>query len=188
MSPVDTKQRILGIAAELFARQGYTGTTIADIAGELGTTTAALYYHFPSKQAILVGLLAGPIRGYSRLLDGLDSGESTPQDLLTAIIDICADSRELATIFDRDPAALAMIDSQLPRSSAEMTAQTVAALAGPDPSHAALIRANAALAVAKAATIAALDLSGGTLPDADRAEVLAAALRSLAEPLKTPAP
>ena len=36
MSPVDTKQRILGIAAELFARQGYTGTTIADIAGEPG--------------------------------------------------------------------------------------------------------------------------------------------------------
>ena len=130
MSPVDTKQRILEIAAELFARKGYTGTTIADIAGELGTTTAALYYHFPSKQAILLGLLAGPLGGYNRLLDGLDSGESTPQDLLSAIIDICADSRELATIFDRDPTALVMIDSQLLRSSTEMTAQTVAALAG----------------------------------------------------------
>jgi AcrR family transcriptional regulator len=188
VSPVDTKQRILEIAAELFARKGYTGTTIADIAGELGTTTAALYYHFPSKQAILVGLLAGPIGGYNRLLDGLDSGESTPQDLLSAIIDICADSRELATIFDRDPTALAMIDSQLPRSSAEMTAQTVAALAGPDPSRAALIRANAALAGVKAATIAALDLGGGTLSEADREEVLAAALRSLAEPVKTPTP
>jgi AcrR family transcriptional regulator len=188
VSRVDTKHRILEIAAGLFARQGYTGTTIADIAGELGTTTAALYYHFPSKQAILVGLLAGPIRGYSRLLDGLDSGDTTPEDLLTAIIDICADSRELATIFDRDPAALALIESQLPRSSAEITAQTVAALAGPDPSRAALIRANAALAVAKAATLAALELGDGTLPDADRAEVLAAALRSLAEPVKTRTP
>jgi hypothetical protein len=81
-----------------------------------------------------------------------------------------------------------MIDSQLPRSSAEMTAQTVAALAGPDPSRAALIRANAALAGVKAATIAALDLGGGTLSEADREEVLAAALRSLAEPVKTPTP
>src|SRR5262249_45820938 len=123
---------------------------------------------------------------YSRLLDGLDSGQPTPEDLLTAIIDICADSRELATIFDRDPAALAMIDSQLPRSSAEMTAQTVAALAGPDPSRAALIRASAALAVVKAGTFAALDLGGGALADADRAEVLAAALRSLAEPATVP--
>jgi AcrR family transcriptional regulator len=179
VSPADTKHRILEIAAELFARQGYTGTTIADIAGELGTTTAALYYHFPSKQAILIGLLAGPITAYSRLLDGLDSGEAKPADLLEAIIDICADSRDLATIFDRDPTALAMIDEQLPRSSAEMTAQTVAALAGPDPSHAALIRANAALAVAKSATIAALDLNAGTLPPIDRDEILATALRAL---------
>jgi AcrR family transcriptional regulator len=175
----DTKQRILAIAAELFARQGYTGTTIADIARELGTTTAALYYHFPSKAAILGGLLAKPLAGYTRLLDGLDSGDTTPENLLAAIIDITADSRDLATIFDRDPTALAMIDEQLPRPSAEMTAQTVAALAGPDPDHAALIRANAALAVAKAATFAALDLGGGSLAEADRAEVLAVALRTL---------
>lgn len=179
MTQPDTKQRILAIAAELFARQGYTGTTIADIARELGTTTAALYYHFPSKAAILGGLLAKPLAAYTRLLDGLDSGHTTPEQLLGAIIDICADSRDLAMIFDRDPKALAMIDEQLPRSSAEITAQTVAALAGPDPDHAALIRASSALAVAKAGTLAALDLGDGTLTPADRAEVLAVALRAL---------
>jgi AcrR family transcriptional regulator len=179
MTQPDTKQRILAIAAELFARQGYTGTTIADIARELGTTTAALYYHFPSKAAILGGLLAKPLAAYTRLLDGLDSGHTTPEQLLGAIIDICADSRDLATIFDRDPKALAMIDEQLPRSSAEITAQTIAALAGPDPDHATLIRASAALAVAKAGTLAALDLSDGALTPADRADVLAVALRTL---------
>ena len=179
MSQPDTKQRILMIAAELFARQGYTGTTIADIARELGTTTAALYYHFPSKAAILSGLLARPLTAYMRLLGSLDSGQATPEDLLGAIIDICADSRELASILDRDPAALAMIDEQLPRSSAELTAQTVAALAGPAPDRAALIRANAALAVAKAATMAAMQLGGGKLEAADRAEVLAIAVRAL---------
>lgn len=181
----DTKQRILAIAGELFARQGYTGTTIADIARELGTTTAALYYHFPSKAAILGGLLARPLAAYTRLLDGLDSGETAPADLLGAIIDITADSRDLATIFDRDPAALAMIDQQLPRSSAEMTAQTIAALAGPEPDRAALIRANAALAVAKAATLAALDLGDGRLTPADRGEVLAVALGTLKELFRT---
>jgi AcrR family transcriptional regulator len=180
VSPSDTKTRILEIATELFARQGYTGTTIADIAAELGTTTAALYYHFPSKQAILVGLLTGPIAAYAQLLDRLDSGDAKPEQLLEAIIDICAQSRDLSTILDRDPAALAMIEAQLPRSSAAMTTQTVAALAGPAPSHAALIRASAALAVAKAATLAALDMNAGMLPAADRAEVLATALRALA--------
>jgi AcrR family transcriptional regulator len=187
MSPPDskadpkagTKQRILEIAAALFARQGYTGTTIADIARELGTTTAALYYHFPSKSAILGGLLAGPLAAYTRLLDSLDAGEATPEELIGAIVDITADSRDLANIFDRDPAALAMIDEQLPRTSKEMTEQTIAALAGPDPDHAALIRASGALAVAKSATLAALELGGGTLDPADRAEVLAVAMRVL---------
>jgi AcrR family transcriptional regulator len=185
MSPTDTKQRILEIAGELFARQGYTATTIADIARELGTTTAALYYHFPSKAAILGGLLARPLTAYTQLLDSLDSGEATPEDLLGAIIDITAESRELATIFDRDPAALAMIDEQLPRSSSAITEQTVAALAGPDPDRTALIRANAALAVVKSATLAALQLSGGTLEAADRAEVLAVAVRTLKDLSRT---
>lgn len=175
----DTKQRILDIAGELFARQGYTGTSIADIARELGTTTAALYYHFPSKSAILGGLLAVPLTAYTRLLDSLDSGGATAEDLLGAIADITADSRDMAVIFDRDPAALTLIDQQLPRPSKELTEQTVAALAGPDPDRAALIRANAALAVAKTATLTAVQLSGGPLAPADRAEVLAAALRAL---------
>jgi hypothetical protein len=60
-----------------------------------------------------------------------------------------------------------------------MTEQTIAALAGPDADHTALIRANAALAVTKAATLAAVELGGGTLTAADRAEVLATALRTL---------
>ncbi len=100
-------------------------------------------------------------------------------DPLGAIIDITADSLRLALIFDRDPAALAMVDAQLPRSSQEITAETVAAVAGPDPDRAALIRANAALAVVKAATLAALQLGGGQLAPGDRAEILAAALRVL---------
>ena len=184
-SQPDTKQRILTIAGELFARQGYTGTTIADIARELGTTTAALYYHFPSKAAILGGLLADPLAAYTRLLDSLDSGQATPEDLLGAIIDLCVESRELASIIDRDSAVLAMIDEQLPRSSAEISAQTVAELAGPAPDRAALIRANAALAVAKAATLAAMRLGGGKLEAADRAEVLAIAMRALKDLSRT---
>jgi hypothetical protein len=52
-------------------------------------------------------------------------------------------------------------------------------VAGPDPDRAALIRANAALAAVKAATLAAVQLSGGPLEPADRTEILAAALRIL---------
>ena len=48
-----TKERILRIALELFARNGYLGTSMNDIAGQLGFTKAALYKHYASKQEIL---------------------------------------------------------------------------------------------------------------------------------------
>ena len=48
-----TKERILRIALELFARNGYLETSMNDIAGQLGFTKAALYKHYASKQEIL---------------------------------------------------------------------------------------------------------------------------------------
>ena len=49
----DTKERILDAALELFARCGYLGTSMSDIAKQLGITKAALYKHYASKQEIL---------------------------------------------------------------------------------------------------------------------------------------
>ena len=48
-----TKERILRIALELFAQNGYLGTSMNDIAGRLGFTKAALYKHYAGKQEIL---------------------------------------------------------------------------------------------------------------------------------------
>ena len=48
-----TKERILETALELFAQNGYLGTSMNDIAGKLGLTKAALYKHYTSKQEIL---------------------------------------------------------------------------------------------------------------------------------------
>jgi AcrR family transcriptional regulator len=183
-SASSTKQRILEIARDLFARQGYTGTSIADIARELGTTTAALYYHFPSKADILRGLLAEPLVAYNRILDGLASQHPSAADLLGAFIDLNADSRELAVMIDRDPAVLKLITDQLPDSSERINQQVVEVLAGPGADRAAIIRANAAFTVAKNATTAVLSPRQGPTDDvkldpADRAEILAAALRAL---------
>ncbi len=49
----DTKERILEAALELFAQNGYLGTSMNDIARQLGFTKAALYKHYASKQEIL---------------------------------------------------------------------------------------------------------------------------------------
>ena len=49
----DTRERIQSVALELFAEQGYEKTSLREIAGRLGVTKAALYYHFKSKEDIV---------------------------------------------------------------------------------------------------------------------------------------
>jgi AcrR family transcriptional regulator len=41
------------VALELFAERGYEKTSLREIAGRLGVTKAALYYHFKSKEDIV---------------------------------------------------------------------------------------------------------------------------------------
>ncbi len=48
----DTKERILEAALEIFARDGYSGTNIKDIADAVGIVKSALYRHFESKEDI----------------------------------------------------------------------------------------------------------------------------------------
>jgi AcrR family transcriptional regulator len=52
----ETRERILDIALELFNEQGYDKTSLREIADRLGTTKAALYYHFERKSDILLEL------------------------------------------------------------------------------------------------------------------------------------
>ena len=53
MEEKTTKKRILEEALRLFAKNGYLGTSMNDIARQLGVTKAALYKHYTSKQEIL---------------------------------------------------------------------------------------------------------------------------------------
>jgi len=54
---VDTREKILQISARLFIRQGYTATSVNQIAKETGIGKATVYHHFPDKQAIVQALL-----------------------------------------------------------------------------------------------------------------------------------
>jgi AcrR family transcriptional regulator len=51
-----TRERILDVALDLFTDKGFDGTSLREIAERLGVTKAALYYHFASKDDILLAL------------------------------------------------------------------------------------------------------------------------------------
>jgi AcrR family transcriptional regulator len=46
------KQHLLEVAEHLFTEYGYQTVSIRDIAQQAGVTNAALYYHFPNKEAL----------------------------------------------------------------------------------------------------------------------------------------
>jgi AcrR family transcriptional regulator len=48
----DRQAQLLEIAGRLFAKNGFKGTSLRDIAEEAQITKAALYYHFPNKEAL----------------------------------------------------------------------------------------------------------------------------------------
>lgn len=50
MSENETKVKILEVATELFARHGFEGASIREIAREAGVNLAAVNYHFQNKQ------------------------------------------------------------------------------------------------------------------------------------------
>ncbi|MGW6738962.1 TetR/AcrR family transcriptional regulator [Streptomyces sp. NPDC055013] len=76
----NTRQRIQDVALELFAEQGYEKTSLREIAERLEVTKAALYYHFKTKEEIIVSLfedLTKPIE------DLIEWGREQPHTLET---------------------------------------------------------------------------------------------------------
>jgi TetR/AcrR family transcriptional regulator, cholesterol catabolism regulator len=48
---------VLAAAVELFASRGFDATSIRDIAAEAHVQPASVYYHYPSKEALLVAIV-----------------------------------------------------------------------------------------------------------------------------------
>jgi len=52
-NPSTTRDRIRSEAAALFREKGFNGTSMSELAGEVGITKSSLYHHYPGKQALL---------------------------------------------------------------------------------------------------------------------------------------
>jgi AcrR family transcriptional regulator len=106
-----TRERILEIAQELFAEQGYDKTSLRDIAERLGTTKAALYYHFEHKQDILLELhLRLHALGREAVEQFSQLGDEQRADawpvLVDRLIDQVVENRELILMHQRNSNAL----------------------------------------------------------------------------------
>ena len=73
-----TRARILASALSLFVRKGYEHTTFTDVAARLKMTKGAVYWHFETKEALLVALVEEMLAKFQRrLVEFLPKGELT---------------------------------------------------------------------------------------------------------------
>jgi AcrR family transcriptional regulator len=80
-----TRTRILDTAAALFREKGYDGTSMNDLAKQVGITAPGLYWHFSSKEDILVAYLEASMLDLLHLT-GSSAAEKDPRDKLRAFV------------------------------------------------------------------------------------------------------
>ncbi|HYJ61425.1 MAG TPA: TetR/AcrR family transcriptional regulator [Actinomycetota bacterium] len=88
---VDTATRILDVAERLVQERGFNGFSYADVAGELGVTTAALHYHFPGKAELGDALIARYAARFGEALAALDARPLAAPAKLRAYAQLYAD-------------------------------------------------------------------------------------------------
>jgi AcrR family transcriptional regulator len=102
MSENETRTRILEAAARVFAEKGYHETRVDDIVAESRTSKGSVYFYFPSKQDIFLGLIdtfSGLLE--TRLEEAIQSREHGIQQVdasLRASLRLFAQYRTLAKI------------------------------------------------------------------------------------------
>ena len=82
-----TRGAILDAAARAFARRGFGGITMEELAGEAGYSTASLYNYFPNKEAVLRALIDRSLQQMMQAVEGpiprgLDPGQRVELVLL----------------------------------------------------------------------------------------------------------
>lgn len=82
----DTREQIRSVAMGLFAERGYDKTSLREIAEQLGVTKAALYYHFRTKEDIVVSLseeLRAGIDDIVRWAESAPPGRARAEEIVT---------------------------------------------------------------------------------------------------------
>lgn len=70
------QETVLRCAIDLFNRRGYDGTSVGDLARELGLTKSAIYHHFPSKSCLLQAALSEALDALTEVIDTAVASEN----------------------------------------------------------------------------------------------------------------
>jgi AcrR family transcriptional regulator len=136
-------RRIARLALDRFRVSGFVGTSIADLAGALGVSKAAIYYHYRSKDALLHRLIDPVLDAIDACIQDHTTPARTPRGLLGVYLAVLIAHREVVPLIATDVAVLnhPTIGPRLRTQNQQLRALLTTA----DTSVAARLRAEAAL-------------------------------------------
>jgi AcrR family transcriptional regulator len=136
-------RRIARLALDRFRVDGFVGTSIADLAGALGVSKAAIYYHYRSKDALLHRLVDPLLDAIDACIQDHNQPRRTARQLLGDYLAVLLAHRDVVPLVATDVAILNH-PSIGPRLHAQ-NQQLQSLLTAPDTSASARLRAEAAL-------------------------------------------
>ena len=108
------RETILARAAELFARHGYTATTMNEVAEACGVSKPSLYHYVRDKHQLLAEIAAGHIGRLLALVDEVEARSQAPEarlrDLIAAFLAVYAHSQNEHRVLTEDVRFLASAD------------------------------------------------------------------------------
>jgi len=81
----DVRERLLRAAVDIFDRKGYAASSVREIVERAGLTKPVLYYHFGSKEGILVTILEEGARQFQAAVERAAAGGGTARQRLEAL-------------------------------------------------------------------------------------------------------
>ena len=98
MSPDERREAIVDAALEVMARQGIAGTTVRDVAAELGTSSGLIHHYFDSMDDLLAEAFARVAgRDLAEMRDAVERG-SGPVERLSLFFDVYARTEETSIL------------------------------------------------------------------------------------------
>jgi AcrR family transcriptional regulator len=104
-STLTRRDKIIQVAARIFAEKGYHGTTLDEIAHELVITKPALYYHIKSKEDLLreiINNILEPLETISKVKDLDLSPREKLQKIIILMVISGAERQDTTTILFQD--------------------------------------------------------------------------------------
>ncbi len=81
-----TPKKLIDVAIDLFSRKGFKGTSIRDIAAEMGMTTSNIYHYFGTKAGVLSAIGHQTLEPIIREFRRISSLDLPPLDRFTLLL------------------------------------------------------------------------------------------------------